>query len=92
MDITVKPLAGDAWSLTDLLGRSMGTVAKDSSDRFNVVPAGHAMETMQGMKRGPFASLDAALAAIEEHTRGQCRMVGADASTSASGADDDAER
>jgi hypothetical protein len=28
---------------------------------------------MAGIEHGPFASLDAALAAIEKHTRGICR-------------------
>jgi hypothetical protein len=32
-----------------------------------------ARETMAGIEQGPFAPLDAALAAIEKHTRGVCR-------------------
>jgi len=34
---------------------------------------GHALETMAGIEQGPHASLDAALAEIEGHTRGVCR-------------------
>jgi hypothetical protein len=36
-------------------------------------PEGHASETMAGIQQGPHASLDAALAEIERHTRGVCR-------------------
>jgi hypothetical protein len=40
-----------------------------------IYPAGQAIETMQAMRRGPFRSLDAALAEIERFTRGTCRRV-----------------
>jgi hypothetical protein len=74
LDIIVTPSqAGHAWDLADLLGRSMGRIAEDSSKRFVIQPDGHALETMTGMKYGPHASLDAALAEIEKHTRGVCR-------------------
>jgi hypothetical protein len=33
------------------------------------------VETMADMKLGPFNSLDAALAEVERHTRGTCRMA-----------------
>jgi hypothetical protein len=38
-----------------------------------IYPEGHASETMAGIQQGPHASLDAALAEIERHTRGVCR-------------------
>jgi hypothetical protein len=73
MDILVKATENaQNWSLIDLLGRSMGAVTEQDG-RFAIVPHGHALETMQGMHLGPFASLDAALAEIEKHTRGTCR-------------------
>ena len=74
MDVIVTP-TGDsrAWNLTDLLGRPMGRIEEASAQQFTVHPAGHAVETMAGIERGPFPSLDAALAAIEKHTRGICR-------------------
>lgn len=69
----VNSVAGQSeWRLTDLLGRSMGAIRADG-DAFAVEPAGKAIETMKGMRCGPFASLDEALAAIEIHTRGVCR-------------------
>ncbi|WP_343234378.1 hypothetical protein [Microvirga terrestris] len=64
---------GRTWNLTDLLGRSMGRITEASASQFTIHPEGHASETMTGIDRGPFASLDAALAAIEKHTRGVCR-------------------
>ena len=62
-----------SWTLTDLLGRSMGDIAETAAGRFMIQPAGHALETMAGAELGPHPSLDAALAQIETHTRGVCR-------------------
>jgi hypothetical protein len=74
LDITVTPTDdGTAWTLTDLLGRPMGRITEASAERFTIHPDGHALETMVGIEHRPFASLDAALAAIEKHTRGVCR-------------------
>jgi hypothetical protein len=71
----VKPVSnGNAWTLVDLLGRSMGQITEDPPKHFTVHPDGAAMETMAGLKHGPHASLDAALKEIETHTRGVCRM------------------
>jgi hypothetical protein len=51
----------------------MGSVAETSAADFMVKLDGHALETVAGIERGPNASLDAALAEIEKHTRGVCR-------------------
>lgn len=76
MDVTVDRAAGgEGWTLKDLLGRSMGTVAEGPPSRFTIRPEGHALETMEGINLGPHASLDDALAEIERHTRGVCRRV-----------------
>lgn len=77
IDVTRKP-DGSAWLLTDLLGRAMGYVEDRAEGEFMIYPAGHAIETMQAMRRGPFGSLDAALAEIERFTRGTCRRVAED--------------
>jgi hypothetical protein len=74
IDVTRKP-DGTAWLLTDLLGRAMGYVEDRAEGEFMIYPAGQAIETMQAMRRGPFRSLDAALAEIERFTRGACRRV-----------------
>jgi hypothetical protein len=74
LDVIVTPVDnGRAWNLTDLLGRPMGRITEASAKQFTIHPEGHALETMTGIEQGPFASLDAALAAIEKHTRGVCR-------------------
>jgi hypothetical protein len=65
---------GDAWLLTDLLGRPMGQV-KFGEQTFTIEPAGQALVPMKGLRAGPYASLDEALAAIERHTRGVCRRA-----------------
>lgn len=76
MDIDVTRKAGDdAWLLTDLLGRAMGRVVEASEGEFRVEPAGQALKTMEAMKRGPFPTLDEALAEIERFTRSVCRRV-----------------
>jgi len=53
----------------------MGYVEDRAEGEFMVHPAGQAIKTMQAMRRGPFGSLDAALAEIERFTRGTCRRV-----------------
>jgi hypothetical protein len=73
--IVIRTNGGAAWELTDLLHRSMGSIATGPDDVFTIRPHGHAVETMAGMKLGPHPSLDAALAEIERHTRGVCRRV-----------------
>ena len=71
MDVIVTPAEGGAvWQLTDLLGRSMGRITASAPRQFMIHPEGHASETMAGIQQGPHASLDAALAEIERHTRG----------------------
>jgi len=63
------------WRLADLLGRDMGRVIERQPGTFFIEPAGQAVETMAEMKTRPYATVDAALAAIELHTRGVCRRV-----------------
>jgi hypothetical protein len=76
MDIDVTRKAGEAaWLLTDLLGRSMGQVTEEPAGEFRIQPAGQALKTMEAMKRGPFPTLDEALAEIERFTRSVCRRV-----------------
>jgi hypothetical protein len=73
VDVTVIAEQGSAvWRLTDLLGRPMGNIREDSTHCFTIYPEGHAFETMADIQCGPYASLDAALAEIETHTRGVC--------------------
>jgi hypothetical protein len=74
VDVIVIPAdGGTIWHLTDLLGRSMGNITEDASHQFTIYPEGHAFKTMADIHRGPYDSLDAALAKIERHTRGVCR-------------------
>ena len=71
MDVNVIAVGGGTvWHLTDLLGRSMGTIRENASHQFTIYPEGHAFETWRYRID---ASLDAALAEIERHTRGVCR-------------------
>jgi hypothetical protein len=64
----------------------MGAVVR-SGNEFTIVPDGHALETMETIKRGRFSSLDDALAEIEKHTRGTCRLNGSREMTAISGDD-----
>ena len=73
----VEQVSGEgAWTLTDLLGRSMGRILEVTEGQFRIAPEGQAVKTMVGLKFGPHATLDDALTAIEIHTRGVCRRVG----------------
>jgi hypothetical protein len=74
LDVIVTPSDDrKAWDLADLLGRSMGFIRETPAADFIIHPDGQALETMAGIEQGPHASLDAALAEIEKHTRGVCR-------------------
>jgi hypothetical protein len=53
----------------------MGRVAEEPTGEFRIEPAGQALQTMGSMKRGPFKTLDDALAEIERSTRGTCRRA-----------------
>ena len=73
--IVTKSPDGKNWAMVDLLGRDMGRVSEIHPGFFMIQPAGNAVETLNALTSSSFASLDEALAAIEEHTRGQCRRA-----------------
>ncbi len=77
MDITITKRrdAAGYWGLTDLLGRSMGSIVEKPVGRFTIAPAGNAIRTMGEIGKEPCTSLDDALAKIETHTRGVCRLA-----------------
>lgn len=91
MDIIVKPSGPSGWTLIDLLGREMGTVTEIAPDDFRIIPGARVAETMQAMKHGPYPGLDAALSAIETHTRATCRMAAADPMDATKDKDDDSD-
>ena len=72
MDVMVTGGGSDAWIMTDLLGRDLGSV-KQNGDIFTIRPSGNAVKTMAALTSKSYKSLDVALAAIEEHTRSVCR-------------------
>src|SRR4051812_46908800 len=51
----------------------MGYVREIDAGIFKIQPEGHAVQTMALLISKSYSSLDEALAAIEEHTRGVCR-------------------
>ena len=76
MDVVVIKMPDEkSWRLTDLLGRDMGRITETKPGIFTILPAGKAMETLGVIMSKPYASLDIALAAIEEHTGGVCRRA-----------------
>jgi hypothetical protein len=76
MDLTVTATTKKGeWALTDLLGREMGCVAETELGLFRIKPQGQAVATMAALTSKTYLSLDIALGAIEEHTRGVCRRV-----------------
>ncbi len=75
MDVIVTPAdGGKTWNLVDLLGRSMGRIEERTKGKFTIDPEGQAEKTFD-MPLEAYPSLDAALAAIEKHTRGVCRLA-----------------
>jgi hypothetical protein len=77
VDVVVTEMPdGKSWAMTDLLGRDMGRITLTKPGTFMIRPAGNAMLTLAVVSSKPYASLDIALAAIEEHTRGVCRRSG----------------
>ena len=76
MDVLVTQIPDqNEWRLTDLLGRDMGVIKEASPGVFQIKPAGNAVETLAEIESRSYASVDAALGAIELHTRGICRRV-----------------
>ena len=70
MDVTVTASTNEGeWALTDLLGREMGCVAETELGVFRIKPQGQAVTTMGALTSKTYASLDIALAAIEEYSR-----------------------
>jgi hypothetical protein len=76
VDVIVIEIPNEnSWGLTDLLGRDMGCITLTKPGTFMICPAGNAMLTLAVVSSKPYASLDIALSAIEEHTRGVCRRA-----------------
>jgi len=76
MDVIVTPAkGGTVWQLTDLLGRSMGRITASAPHRFIIHAEGNGSETVAAIQQGPHASLDAALAEIERHTRAAVEIL-----------------
>jgi hypothetical protein len=76
VDVVVTEIPNEkSWGLTDLLGRDMGRITETKPGAFTILPTGNATETLAAIVSKPYASLDIALATIEEHTRGVCRRA-----------------
>ena len=76
MDVNVTPARTErgTWILSDLLRRPVGQIAQILDGEFVIYPTEGSR--LSGIKSGPYAALDAALLAIEAHTRGQCQLSG----------------
>ena len=73
MDVVLTPtgIHGDAWSLKDRLGRSLGTVKVENSDGFVIAPdASGLLKTIKLVH----PSLDEAMSAIAQHANGACNL------------------
>jgi hypothetical protein len=75
LDVNVTPVKTEplgSWILQDLLGRQLGHIKEALAAEFMIYPGSGSQ--LFGIKNGPYTSLDAALSAIETHTRGQCQL------------------
>jgi hypothetical protein len=64
------------WTLSDRLGRPLGTVTQDFSSLF-VIHA-HRSTQLSGMDTANFPSLDDAMTAIARHMKGECQLSSGD--------------
>ena len=74
MDVVLTPTgtAGNAWSLSDRLGRTLGEITKsEQSDVFVIMPRPEG--TLQTVK-STHASLDEAMSAIAKVMNGACTL------------------
>jgi hypothetical protein len=74
VDVVVLPakVKPGTWTLSDRLGRPLGTITKASPSQF-VVNA-NPNSGLCGMASASFLSLDEAMSAIARHMRGECQL------------------
>ncbi len=68
MDTVVTSAGAGSWSLEDRLARTLGTTTQSNEGQFLIRPV-HGK--LSGINPGPFASLDLAMAEIENQTKGR---------------------
>jgi len=72
VDTVVTSAGARSWSLEDRLARVLGTITLSNEGQFLIRPD-HGK--LSGIKTGPFASLDLAMAEIENQTKGACQLT-----------------
>jgi hypothetical protein len=71
LDFTIERIPGEqVWLLTDLLGRSLGTIRMTADGRFTITPADLIRGMLSRTNPGPYLSLDEALNAVEKRLQG----------------------
>ena len=73
MDTTVRPNLSNKWGVTDLLERTICSIVRDPEDQFWIVMTADELPQMRDVRRGPFAAVEGAMAAIEINLHGPCR-------------------
>lgn len=73
MDTTVRSSLSDRWNVTDLLERSVCSIARDAADQFWIVQIAAGLQRMHDVRRGPFDAVEEAMDAIEKALHGSCR-------------------
>jgi hypothetical protein len=73
VDVVVTPAraAQDTWLLSDRLSRHLGKIYQ-APGGFFISPASDS--ALEGVPLASHASLDAAMSAIENHTKGACQL------------------
>ncbi len=72
MDTVVTSAGAGSWSLEDRLARTLGTITLSNEGQFLIRPV-HGK--LSEIKTGPFASLELAMAEIENQTKGACQLT-----------------
>jgi hypothetical protein len=74
MDLVVRQNSTSRWTLADLVGRYVCHIERDVGGVVRVVVGEQAVATSVNLLPGPYASLEAALAEIEQHIQGTCML------------------
>ncbi|GAU85760.1 hypothetical protein [Bosea sp. BIWAKO-01] len=69
MDIVVTQLERSVWEMKDRLGRHFGTIVAGQDDDFWIGPQNRGVLVLSMIRFGPYASLGAAMAAIQAYMR-----------------------
>lgn len=73
MDTTVRPNLSGNWDVSDLLERPICSIIHDPHDICWIILSREQVARLSDIRRGPFATVELAMSAIEKNLKGSCR-------------------